>query len=388
MQVAMLGDTAFEKACAAAAEASAATEAARALSPKLARQMADANLFSLYVPEDIDGPQLSPLAANSRLFHLARHDAASAWVAMIGSTASIGAAYLAPEIAKPLFGGGDKISSGIFAPNGTAQIDGDDYVVSGRWAWASGSANAGTISLGCRIIDPSQTASDATKPPEMRLVVLPCDALIRHDNWHTMGLCGSSSGDVEAQNIRVPQAHSFSITADKPRSQAALYKMPYFGLLASGIGAVALGNARAALDDFLTLAGGKTASGTSKPLARRAIVQAALAEATGDWRAAHAFYWSVLEKLWQQAQSDDDAIMGEAARADLRLVATHAVQTCVRVVRRVHDLAGGTSVYKTSPIQRRLRDSETITQHMMTNSASYELVGRVQLGGFTPDMLL
>lgn len=392
-----IGDDKFSAICAAAAEAAETIEAARAVPSALARQMARADMFSLYVPQDIGGPQHDPISANARLFHLARFDAASAWVSMIGSTASIGAAYVARDKAADLFAGEENIACGIFAPNGTAQIDGDDYIVSGRWAWASGSANADIIGLGCRIISDGvpDTVSDdekSQKTPEMRLVLLPVAALIKHDNWHTMGLCGTSSGDVEAVNIRVPQAHSFSITADTPWPKSALYKMPYFGLLASGIGAVALGNARAALDDFLSFANAKTPAGTQKPLARRATVQAALAEAEAEWRAANAFYWTTLESVWDAALSAHESAaeteISQTHRADLRLAATHAVRRAVTVVRAVHDMAGGTSVYKTSPIQRRLRDSETITQHMMTNAASYELVGRVQLGGYSTDMML
>jgi len=64
------------------------------------------------------------------------------------------------------------------------------------------------------------------------------------------------------------------------------------------------------------------------------------------------------------------------------------VRNCVQVVRAVHDMAGGTSVYRTSPIQRRLRDAETMTQHMITNADTLALVGRVMLGGWNSKMQL
>lgn len=374
---------AFAALCASAAAQAEATEAARAVPRQLAEAMAAQGLFALYVPEKFAGRQDDPLLANSKLYHLARHDAASAWVAMIGSTASIGAAYLPDDVAGSLYGGGTAITCGIFAPQGTAVADGEDYIVNGRWAWASGSANASHIGLGCRIVtDPPESA----KMPETRLVMLPVEALIKHDNWYTLGLCGSSSGDVEAVNIRVPKSHSFSILTEAPRVHAPLYRMPYFGLLASGIAAIALGNGRAALDDFIDLAQAKTPTGTGKTLAQRATVQARLAEAEATWRAANSYFWQMLKDVWAVAQSDTP--LDENLRADFRLAATHAVRQALQVVRDMHDLAGGTAVYKTSPLQRRLRDGETMTQHVMTNAASYEMVGRVQLGGFRPDMLL
>ncbi|MDB2522879.1 hypothetical protein N9X88_02270 [Alphaproteobacteria bacterium] len=80
--------------------------------------------------------------------------------------------------------------------------------------------------------------------------------------------------------------------------------------------------------------------------------------------------------------------MTPTLKADLRLAATHAVRHCAEVVRAAHDIAGGTSVYKASTIQRRLRDAQTMTQHMITNGATYEMTGRVLLGGYHPGMQL
>jgi alkylation response protein AidB-like acyl-CoA dehydrogenase len=366
--------------CTAAQNQAEATEAARALAPKLARQLADAGMFSMFVPEAVGGAQLTPLQGNARLQVLAMHDAASAWVSMIGATAALGAAFIKPEISGPMFADPSRITCGIFAPNGRALQDGDDYIVSGRWAWASGSANADYIGLGCM----AQASEDAK--PSVRLLMIPREEIIFHDTWHTMGLCGTSSGDVEVDQVRVPVAHSYSIATDTPWIEDPLYKMPYFGFLATGVGAVALGNARAALDDFLHLAMAKTPMGNKRTLAERSGVQAAVAEAEALWRSADAFYWQTLREIWQAVEGGQ-AISPEQC-ADLRLISTHAVRTCVQVVRQVHDLAGGTSVYKTSAIQRRLRDSETMTQHMIANAATYEMIGRVKLGGYNKSMQL
>ncbi len=379
-QIEFKKDKKFAAICAAAQTSAEATEAARALAPELARQLADAGMFSMFVPAAIGGAQLTPLEGNARLQVLAMHDAASAWVSMIGATAALGSAFIDRETSETMFAAPSRITCGIFAPNGRALQDGDDYIVSGRWAWASGSANADYIGLGCLAQSPGD------EKPSVRLLMIPREDVIFHDTWHTMGLCGTSSGDVEVDQVRVPVAHSYSTATDTPWTDDPLYTMPYFGFLATGVGAVALGNARAALDDFLHLAMAKTPMGNKRTLAERSGVQAAVAEAEALWRSADAFYWQTLREVWQAVQG------GEAAspeqRADLRLISTHAVRTCVQVVRQVHDLAGGTSVYKTSAIQRRLRDSETMTQHMIANAATYEMIGRVTLGGYTKAMQL
>lgn len=382
-QTAKAEDKDFAAICAAAAAQGDAIEAGRQLPSELARDLARAGLFNMFVPKKIGGQELSPVEGMAQLEKLAMHDAACAWVSMIGSTAAIGSAYIDPKISADMFAADARITCGIFAPNGRALRDGDDYVVSGRWAWASGSANADYIGLGCMALE---NENDTPGGDKIRLLMVPRADIIFHDTWHTMGLCGTSSGDVEVKGARIPVAHSYSIATDTPWAETPLYKMPYFGFLATGVGAVALGNARAALDDVITLATQKKAMGHARTLAERSGVQAALAEAEAEWRAIHAFYWQTLTRIWDDVQNG--AEMTPERRADLRLISTHAVRRGVQVVRAAHDIAGGTSVYKTSALQRRLRDAQTMTQHMIANAATYELAGRVMLGGYHESMQL
>ena len=369
-----------------AAAQSEASEQARQLPRDLARALAAAGFFDMFVPKALGGQELPPPIAMARLEYLARHDAASAWVSMIGATAALGAAYIPANIGADMFAAKERITCGIFAPNGRAlrghDEAGEHYIASGRWAWASGSANADYIGLGCMALD---NEDDTPSGDKIRLLMVPRDKVIFHDTWHTMGLCGTSSGDVELDNVRVPVAHSYSIASDAPWADGALYHMPYFALLAAGVAAVALGNARGALDEVMALATAKKAQGHGRILAERSGVQSSLAQAEADWRAAHAFYEKTLGDAWQAAQED---AVTPALKADLRLAATHAVRHCAEVVRAAHDIAGGTSVYKASTIQRRLRDAQTMTQHMITNGATYEMTGRVLLGGYHPGMQL
>ena len=46
----------------------------------------------------------------------------------------------------------------------------------------------------------------------------------------------------------------------------------------------------------------------------------------------------------------------------------------------MYDLAGGSAIYDSSPLQRRFRDAFTATAHFQVNEASRELPGRILLG--------
>ena len=374
----------FDALCQQAASESLVFEAQRKLSPDYARALAYENMFRLFAPKDAGGPAESLPIGLHKIETLAGFDAASAWVSMIGSTASLTGAFLDQSAARTVFGGEAAINCGIFAPNGRAYEDGDDVILTGRWAWASGSANADWIGLGALLLDGPSGPLETAK---MRLVMVPREHLIFHDTWHTLGLCATSSGDVEVRNARIPKAYMCSIIGNQPRIDAPLYRLPYFGFLALGVAACALGNAYSCLQDFESLAIEKTPSASSRPLAEQGRVQMSYAEAMAGYKAARAFYATTIDITWERAQADGGTFSPDQ-RAELRLAATYAVRTCADVVRSIYDLAGGSSVYNANIIQKRLRDAETMTQHMIAAAQTYELVGRVALGGYTPNMQL
>ena len=165
---------------------------------------------------------------------------------------------------------------------------------------------------------------------------------------------------------------------DSPVLDRPLYRFPIFGFFALSIAAAALGNARAAIDELVALAGGKVGLGSSRTLAQRASTQSAVASAEASLRAARALYYDVIDAAWQAAQGHDPVSV--ALRNDLRLAATHAVRASAEIVGSMYDLAGGTAIYDGSPLQQRFRDAHTATAHFQVNEASRELPGRILLG--------
>ena len=88
--------------------------------------------------------------------------------------------------------------------------------------------------------------------------------------------------------------------------QDAIISNALFWLFGDRCRAVALGNARAALDDVIDLATQKRAMGHTRTLAERSGVQAALAEAEAEWRSIDAFYWQTLTRIWEDVQAGAD----------------------------------------------------------------------------------
>ena len=351
-------------------------ERARRLPADLARALATAGAFRMAVPRDVGGLELAPDTMLRVIEAAAQADASVGWCVMIGATSGVTAAYLPVAVAREIFGDPDTIVGGVFAALGKAEADGEHYTATGRWPWASGSANCRWLIGGCVVTDNGTPRRLPNGAPDERRLIFPAESVTLLDTWHSQGLCGTGSGEMAVSNLRVPRAHAASF--DVPVATGPLYAFPFFGLLALGIAAVALGNARAAIGDLVTLAGGKLPQGSRRTLAERGSAQAGLAAAEAGLRAARAFLYEAVEEAWQLAR-DRGAIEMEQ-RAALRLAATHAARTAADVTRSMYDLGGGSSVFLSSPLQRRFRDAHVATQHLMVAPPTYELVGRVLMG--------
>jgi alkylation response protein AidB-like acyl-CoA dehydrogenase len=353
-------------------------EEARRLPADLARTMARAGLFRMLVPQDVGGLELAPAAALGAIETVAAADATAGWCTMIAATTAVQAAYLPADFARTVYGPADAIGGGVFAPMGTAVRQGDTYVASGRWPWTSGAWNCDWLAGSCVIVEDGEVKRLPNGQPDQRMLYWPAAQATLIDTWQVMGLKGTGSVDMAVEGVVVPVAHSVSLMTDQPRSPGPLYAFPVFGLLAQGIAAVALGNARGALTEFVQLAASKKAAGSSRTLAERGTVQAALAEAEAQVRAARAYTLSAVEAAYASATAGNALSLAE--RAELRLSATHAARTSADAVRTVHDLAGGAGVYLSGSLQRRLRDAQTMTAHIMVSPSTYELTGRTVLG--------
>jgi alkylation response protein AidB-like acyl-CoA dehydrogenase len=361
-----------------AAEHAAQIEHDRGLPAELREELLAAGLMNLCLPSALGGVEADPREFVLALEELASGDGATAWCAMIASTSSLLAAYLPEQEARAVYGGGRTISGGVFAPRGRATRCAEGFRVSGRWSFVSGIAHCDWLMGGCLVMDGEEPELLPGGGPDVRLMLMAREQVQLIDTWSVSGLRGTGSHDMEVHDLLVPAGRSASLLGEHPWPPGPLYAFPLFGLLALGIAAVALGVGRAAIADLLDLAAGKTPFGSARTLAQRSTVQAQVARAEASLRAARALMQSAVADAWAQALAGE-AISTER-RLGLRLAATHATSAAADAARSMYELGGGSSIYDSSPLQRRFRDAHVATQHMMVAPSTWELSGRILLG--------
>jgi alkylation response protein AidB-like acyl-CoA dehydrogenase len=351
-------------------------ETERRLPDELSRRLAESGFYRMCVPERYGGLEQPPAITMETVELLARADAAPAWVVFIAATSGTTLALLPEKTAREVFAQPETMIAGVFAPRGEASVVEGGYRVSGQWPWGSGTRNADWILAGCRVTRDGETETLPNGTPRSRMMLVPASEVDFVDTWHVSGLSGTGSTDFTIRDRFVADEFAvglgFEEVLDRP-----LYRFPQFGLLAMGIAAVSLGLARAAIEELISIAGGKTPAGSGRSLAARPASQTEVARAEATLRSARAFYYEAIESAWSEAQHGR---LGRDARRDIRLATTHATQASAEAVDRMYHLGGGTSVYRRSPLQRFFRDVHVATQHMMVGPATWELTGRLFLG--------
>jgi indole-3-acetate monooxygenase len=355
-----------------------AIEAERRMPADLARRMAEAGMFRLLVPQCYGGAQVHPQQFFDALVTTAQQDGAVGWCQMIGATTGMLAASLPERWAQAIYGDNpDCISTGVTAPLGKAEPADGGYRVSGRWSFGSGCQVSDWICGGCVIMENGAPRQDARGLPESVLMLFPADEVVIHDTWHTSGLRGTGSHDIEVRDAWVPDGR-WSVLGKRAHIDAPLYRFPTLGLLALGVSAVAVGIAERAIEAFIELAGGKIPTGSRRALAERASAQQDLARARALVSSARAYTAAAIDRAWTQAVGAGRLDL--AVKADLRLAASNNAWSAAEAVDRLYHAAGGSAIYEKSPLQRCFRDVHVATQHIMVAQPTFEVVGKVMLG--------
>jgi len=362
------------------------TERGRRLPAELVERLASAGIFRMLVPERIGGEEAEVAIMIRVIEELSRADGSTGWCAMIGATSGVTAAYLPEEQGRAIYGVPGAVTGGVFAAHGRAVAAGGGYRVTGRWPFASGCQHCGWLMAGSVVIEDGRPRLLPSGLPDSRLMFFPRSEARILDTWDVSGLRGTGSHDIEVADAFVPHARSVSIITDRPREQGPLYRFPVFGLLALGGAAVALGLARASVEELDRLAASKVPTAGRRRLCERGVAQVERARAEALIGAARAFLFEAVEEAREAASAASEIPVDRRAR--LRLAATHATLAAAEAVDLMYNAGGGTSVYAGSPLQRLFRDVHVVTQHTMIAPATLELVGRLLFGLDTDTSML
>lgn len=353
-----------------------AIETSRRLPDELARELARAGFFRIFLPAAYGGLDLTPIEGVAVFEELAKADASVAWCVWNGNTHWT-AAQLAPETAHAIHGDPGVITANSTRPAGQAHIVDGGFRVSGRWSLVSGCELASWMVLWSVVHADGKPRTAPSGGAELRFMLLPARQCEIIDTWTVGGLRGTGSHDVAVRDVFVPIAFASGFF-DPYVLPETRYRIPAFCRVIPGLGAMALGIAATAIATLKEIAGAKTPARTTQMLRDTPDAQARVSQAEALVRAARLFLFDSLAQLWTTLLATGEVTM--EARALTRLAASHAVSSAVQAVDLMYVAGGASSVYASCPLERAFRDVHVMTQHIGVHPRVMHSTGRVLLG--------
>jgi indole-3-acetate monooxygenase len=344
-------------------------EAARRLPPDLVAALTDADCFRMLLPRSHGGLGLDFPAAMHVLEALSRVEGSVGWTVMIGAGTWCDLAGLPRASFDAIYAGGPVITGGAISPSGTATAVAGGYRIRGRWAFASGCQHSAWLSANC--------VEDVDGEPHLRLAVMSADEVEIEDTWRAAGLCGTGSHHFTVDDVVVPAERTYALLASEPCVDEPLVRVPVPALIALGIGSVAIGIAQGALDDIHATTT-RTPLFAAGSLAGNPLFQHQLATADTRLRAARALLYEDAASTWATATARHELTLEERAR--IRAAGVWVTATAADVVDFCYRAGGGGAVYLDNPLQRRLRDINTVTQHFLVRSDTLTTAGAILAG--------
>ena len=378
-------------------------EEARALPADVLDALHEAGIFRMLLPRSLGGAELDMAQFFQAACALAEGDASVAWCVVQNSGCSMSAAYLAPQVAREIFGGPRSVLAWGFpagAPCLAVPVAGG-WKASGSWGFASGNRHSSWLGGHCQVTDAAGTPLRHPHggPVERTMLFAREAAAIRDDLWNVVGLRGTGSDTYAVTDLFVPAAHSLvpratgrdqqqagdgPVEAEPERREAGtLYRFTGTNVYQCGFAGVALGIARASLDAFVALAKKKAPAASQVPLRDDHWVQSRIANSEARLQSARAWLLLLLREMWDACEASGR--IGYEHRVQLRLASTYAIHEARQVVEDSYADAGATAIFESNPFERRLRDMHAVSQQLQSSSAHFQTVGQYYLG-ITPNV--
>ena len=344
--------------------------------------MRAAGLFRVIQPARCGGWQMDFHAHLDVVEEISAGCGASGWCLGVLQIHSWVAGLLSQQAQDDIYGADqDTLIVAVLNARGEAVRGGNGYRVSGFWPFGSGSEHSQWAILGARVLDEDGEVADEG------CFLIPTSEIEIKDDWRVVGLRGTGSCSLVANNVDVP-AHRFISFIDGRAGKTpgghlhdgTLYKAPLAPSLAIALCGPAVGIAEGAINDFIGYVAGRTnpqlrgATQIDSPLTHQMV-----AEAKAQVDAARMLLHRAADDIHEAAENGGE--MPVEIRARIRMDSAYAVRLCMEAGEAMFLASGGSGLAESNPVQRAWRDLHAINQHALLQlPTNAEIYGRTILG--------
>ncbi len=362
------------------------TEANRRVADDVIERIREAELFRVLQPQAFGGFEYGFEVFAELVATIGRGCGSSAWVFGLGAVHQWFVASFPKEAQEEFWADPGAIAAGSYAPVGkTVAVD--------RRLSDLRSLELRERLRQCAVV-PALNRGSPGRPgprqPNPSFLLVPCGDARIDDNWHTMGLAGTGSKNIVADDLFVP-AHRAVTIADLAAGTGPgtlintnpLYRQSFLSVVPTTLVAPVLGMAEGALADFVDMVKVRSTRGAvaggNRRMAEFATIQSRVAEATGCIDAARLMMFRDLAETYAIAAHGDRTPLDMRLRN--RLSHTFCTRLLVQAIDALFLASGGQGIFLEKPLQRVWRDAHAAAAHISLNwDAVSTMYGQYVLG--------
>jgi indole-3-acetate monooxygenase len=319
-------------------------------------------------------PQYKPVEWLRVLETLAGVEASVSWFIWNNTLSCFWSRFFNDAGQARLFGDPHRLFAGSTRPTGKAVVAQGGFRLTGRWSLVSGCELADYLSLMSLVHEDGEPVMP--DHPDIRVLLVPKGSYTILDTWHVGGLRGSGSHDVVVDDVFVPIEDSFA-PSPPSASTSPVAQLPIIPMMIAGFGAQCLGMASAAIAAAIDVLRIKVTVDPGSSIRERPSVLAEIASYSAAVAAAKSHLHASTEAMWDKVKH---RLPDAGDRASLYSAALHAANVARAAVVSMHAAAGTNAVYIDCPLERCIRDLQTMEVHIAAKPIWLEDSGRVLLG--------
>ncbi|NDC42654.1 MAG: acyl-CoA dehydrogenase [Chitinophagia bacterium] len=342
------------------------TEAASAekqgkLTKKQLNLVYDQDWFKMLTPVAYGGKQMSLPDALQVQEALACADGSLGWVVTLCAGAGWLSGFMDPTFAKTMHEGEKVVLAGSGAITGTAEVSGNDYIITGKWAYASGSNEATAFTANCIVTEGGKPAKDENGKNKIVSVVLMKPEVTVANDWNAMGMVATASNSFEVKDLKVSGDRVFNMHA-KPVVNSPLYYYPFLQLAEATLTANLCGLTYHFLDLFKTMV-------VDEGLGTSSVIDAYETLSNKFFAARQKLYYAV-DMSWQVCAANKE--ISQSVLYKVSVASSSCVEIIRNTVNSLYPYCGLKAANKDMEINRVWRDLHTAGQHnMLVPSINY-----------------
>lgn len=340
-----------------------------------------AGLFKIMIPRRFGGLETDMRTMLEVSRELGRACGSTAWITTLMNVCNWFGGVSSLESQTDIWGTNpDARLAGVLAAFGTTRAVKGGLRVTGKWPWASGCLHADWATVGIPITDADGNMIDQGS------ALIPMSELTIEDTWFTVGMKGTGSNTLVADDVFVPDHRLTSVSrllaceTATPFKNESLYRSASTSVFALVLVGPQLGLCARALEHVIEFSTKRKIAYTFyETQAISPSFQMAVAKAASLIDEAHLLAYRAADAIDDMARQGKTPTHLDRARArmDTGRVVTLA-REAIDILLSAH---GASSFADFNPLQRIWRDCETASRHAVVSpEISAEIYGRALVG--------